>query len=431
MQWFYSNRVRVLLGGIRPCQQVIQVQLHHPSGSVCHLGYCSNIHAGESWAEVYQNLNDHVPGIRNALNRPGDFGIGLRLSAAAVNDLSAPENMTEFKAFLNDKNCYVFTINGFPYGAFHGTRVKENVYLPDWQDTERLRYTNQLADVFAEFLPTTQNGSISTVPGAFKQRVTNRNSIESMAHNMVDHVAHLVRLEQRTGQCINLALEPEPCCFLETIDETVNFFRDCLFGQKSLLQLSNILGISQSEADTLLHKHLTVCLDICHAAVEFENAETCINALKQAGISIGKLQISSGLRLKNVTRQSAALLKPFNDSVYLHQVVERCNGQLKRFTDLPHALENLDDSSGHREWRVHFHVPIFLEQLEEFSSTQFFIRDVLALHNQSPISEHLEVETYTWDVLPPAYRTDSVDTAIVRELEWVIEQLDAVSGNST
>lgn len=371
------------------------MQLHHPSGSVSHLSYCSNIHAGETWAEVYKNLNVHIPNIRNALNRASDFGIGLRLSAAAVNDLAAAENLTEFKAFLNDQHCYVFTINGFPYGAFHGTRVKENVYLPGWQDAERLRYTNQLADVFAEFLPNKQRGSISTVPGAFKDRVNTQSSIEIMARNLVDHVSHLAKLEQRTGQCINLALEPEPSCFLETIDETVKFFRDHLFGKKSVLQLSKLLGTDQSKADTLLHKHLTVCLDICHAAVEFENAAVCITALKQAGISIGKLQISSGLRLENVTQHSASKLKPFNDSVYLHQVVEQRNGQLNRFTDLPHALNSLDDSSDQREWRIHFHVPIFLDKLEEFSSTQFFIRDVLDIHKQSPISEHLEVETYT------------------------------------
>ncbi len=392
-------------------------------GSVGHLCYCSNIHPGESWQEVQANLTRYIPGIRQSLRPDGDFGLGLRLSASAVNDLAEPGALDEFKSFLATSNSYVFTINGFPYGPFHGARVKEDVYLPDWQDAERLRYSNQLADVFSEFLPQGQIGSISTVPGAFKASVTSADDITSMARHYIQHVAHLVRLERSTGKSIILAIEPEPCCFLETIDESIKFFHDHLYSSAAAQQLSDELGTSANDAHHLLHKHLTLCLDLCHAAVEFEDCNDCLNALDKAELAIGKLQISAGLLLPKVTKNSARVLEPYIDEVYLHQVIERKDGKINRYKDLPDALATLNDDDANREWRVHFHVPIFHDDLGDFCSTQFFISEALERHKINPISEHLEVETYTWDVLPPAFRSIPVEDAITRELQWVVNKL--------
>ena len=399
------------------------VKLSHANGAISHLSYCSNIHPGESWAEVRDNLTRYMPQIRQAMSPDDEFGIGLRLSADAVGDLAAPAALAEFKTFLTDNKLYVFTINAFPYGQFHGTRVKEDVYLPDWQDEERLRYTNQVAEVFAEILPADQIGSISTVPGAFKARINNVEDIWSIARNMVKHVAHLVELEQRLGRSIVLALEPEPCCFLETIEESVDFFSDYLFSRESQKQLADLLGLDPGDTEILLRKHLTLCLDLCHAAVEFESYDSCIAELRSAGIDIGKVQISAGLRLENVTRDTINILRPFEDNVYLHQVVERCNGSLNRYVDLADAFTALSDDNVAREWRVHFHVPVFLDDLGDFSSTQFFVREALEKQRKDPVSTHLEVETYTWNVLPEQYRTQSMDAAIVRELQWVREIL--------
>lgn len=399
------------------------MQLKNNQGSVDHLTYCSNIHPGESWDEVCANVEKYIPLVRSAIEIDGDFGIGLRLSAAAVSELAQPEALAHFKELLATHQSYVFTINGFPYGPFHGTRVKEDVYLPDWKDSERLRYTNQLADVFAEFLPASQTGSISTVPGAFKACVNSNADVALMAKNMVSHCAHLAKLESTHGTSIVLALEPEPCCFLETIAESVEFFSNYLYGYDSVRQLQDELQVTAIQAKQLLRKHLTLCLDLCHAAVEFEDAASCIATLRDANIVVGKLQISAGLRLKNVTPETAKSLHPFIDEVYLHQVVENHDGTINRYTDLPDAFANLTDDQKPREWRVHFHVPIFLDDLGVFSSTQFFIRDALALHKLNPISEHLEVETYTWDVLPETYKNQSIDEAIARELDWVRQQL--------
>ncbi|MGQ7848408.1 metabolite traffic protein EboE [Granulosicoccus sp. 3-233] len=399
------------------------MKLVHASGSLSHLGYCSNIHAGESWQAVRENLQRYIPGIRDALVPGEAFGIGLRLSAAAVDDLDRTDALHEFRQFLDQNNLYVFTINGFPYGPFHGTRVKEDVYLPDWMDEERLRYTNQLANVLARILPEACNGSISTVPGAFKARVISLDDVRQMADNLVRHAAHLARLHEDTGRFMSLALEPEPCCYLETIDESVHFFSEQLFGETSAALMANLLSTSKQTARDLLQKHLTLCLDLCHAAVEFEDPAACLTKLESANITVGKLQISSGLRLKDVNADTVGRLEPYIDNVYLHQVVEYHDGTLNRFTDLPEAIEQLGDSQESREWRVHFHVPIFLEELADFSSTQTFVEAVLNRHKLKPVSEHLEVETYTWDVLPPELRTESVDQAIIREMRWVMEAL--------
>lgn len=399
------------------------MRLQHNNGSEFHLTYCSNIHAGESLREVLDNLKQHIPPIRQALNFDDRFGLGLRLSAQAAKDLANTEAQSELQQILAEQRCYIFTINGFPYGPFHGTRVKEEVYLPDWKDAERLRYTNQLADLFAQFLDAKQTGSISTVPGAFKDNIKTEADILLMTSLFVSHCAHLARLERQTGKCITLALEPEPCCFLETVQESVDYFSNYLYSDIAIQQLQQELDVDSEKASQLLRKHLTLCLDLCHAAVEFEHADQCIGALRKANIAIGKLQISSGLRLQDVTTQRAESLKPFLDEVYLHQVVERHNDAINRYSDLPQAFEQLVDDGLPREWRVHFHVPIFLDNLGEFTSTQFFISEALKLHSQNPLSAHLEVETYTWDVLPEAYKNQSLDDAIARELNWVRKAL--------
>lgn len=390
-----------------------------------HLTYCSNIHPGETWADVRAQIGAHLPNVKSLVSPDGPFGIGLRLSAVAAKSLSDPAAMAEFTSFLADEDLYVFTINGFPYGEFHGTPVKKNVYLPDWRDEARRAYSDRLADLLAELLPDDPaiDGSISTVPGAFKPEIRTDADVTAMADNLVRHAAHLVALRERTGRTVTLELEPEPCCFIETIDEAVGFFRNHLFSADAIASMADRTGLSGAAAEAALRRHLGVCLDLCHAAVEFEEPEQALKSLAEAGIRIGKMQISAGLRFAPVDEGTVELLRPFNDAVYLHQVVERNGAGLARYVDLPEAFAAADGKQGDREWRVHFHVPIFLNDLGRFSTTQDFIRDMLARHRAAPVTKHLEVETYTWDVLPPEYRNDDVDSAIVRELQWVRDQL--------
>ncbi|NKC11353.1 MAG: metabolite traffic protein EboE [Gammaproteobacteria bacterium] len=387
----------------------------------CHLTYCSNIHPGESWPDVRATLDERLPAVRRQLGWAGPMGVGLRVAAQAAETLRGQAAFDDLKALLAARELYVFTINGFPYGPFHGTRVKEDVYLPDWREPERVRYTLNLADLLAGLLPDMDGlaGSISTVPGAFKARVSDAEHVQQMVRGLSRCVRHLAELERRTGKRIVLALEPEPCCYLETIEETVRFFEEHLFAQEPVAALAKQLGESKAVAEHAMRTYLGVCLDLCHAAVEFEDAGQCASALAGRGIAIHKVQISAGLRFTHVGEQTQALLEPFQDAVYLHQVVARTSdGHITRYTDLDEAFTALPDAAPATEWRVHFHVPIFLDDMGAFSSTQPFIAEMLAHHREKPLSHHLEVETYTWNVLPEQFRNMSVDEAVARELAW-------------
>jgi sugar phosphate isomerase/epimerase len=392
-----------------------------PDGA--HLTYCSNIHPGESWAEVRANIERYFPAVRDRVAPETLFGVGLRLSARAARELGEGNALAEFRELLARNKLYVFTINGFPYGTFHGTRVKEEAYLPDWRDDERLRYTDELAELLVQLLPEGVEGSVSTVPGAFKPAMRDASDVDKIADNMLRHAAKLVEIKSRTGRHIALSIEPEPYCFLETVDESVRFFQQHLFSAGAVRRLCELTGLDDKAALAALHEHLGLCLDLCHAAVEFEDPEGCIRELQEAGIRVTKLQISAGLRLPELTPNAVGALKQFDDPVYLHQVVEQGPGGLKRYADLPEALATATGEADGREWRVHCHVPIFMDDLGEFSSTRSFIGEVLAIHKRNPVSSHLEVETYTWNVLPEHLRAGGMELAIARELKWVMDTL--------
>jgi sugar phosphate isomerase/epimerase len=404
------------------------MRLTGPGGG--HLTYCSNIHPGESWPEVRAILDHAVPLVRDAVAAGQPFGVGLRLSAAAAEALMEPDALADLRALMTANGFYVFTLNGFPYGAFHGVGVKEHVYRPDWREPARLAYTRHLADLLAALLPDDPEltGSISTVPGAYKPRCAHQAAAAAIAENLLRAAAHLAALERESGRSIALALEPEPCCFLETIAETVAFFEAHLFNRTACERLAALAGLSVADAEAATRRHLGLCLDTCHAAVEFEDAAAAIASLRAAGIAIAKLQLSSALIVRPVCREAMDALQAFADPVYLHQVVERSPAGLRRFTDLPEAMAGFianPDGNEEREWRIHFHVPIFRRDLPPFTSTQAFLEDILALHRAAPISPHLEVETYTWSVLPTAYRGDDMTAAIARELAWVRDRLAA------
>jgi hypothetical protein len=393
-----------------------------------HLTYCTNIHAGEPLDEVMASLARHLPEIKSTVAGDQALGVGLRLGNAAASGLRDPGAAAELQRFLADGNYYVFTLNGFPYGAFHGRTVKEDAYKPDWSDPVRQTYTDQLADLLSVLLPDGQIGSVSTVPCTFKPWAE-EGRLAAISEHLIRHVAHLVGIAARSGKQIALAIEPEPFCYLETIDETVEYFNQQLFSRKGVARLAALTGLSIADAEAAMRRHIGVCYDVCHAAVEFEDPKASIARLRANGILIAKLQLSSALKIATVDAESARHLAEFDEPVYLHQVVERANGAngantaLRRYIDLPQALAESGSAAG-AEWRVHFHVPIFLAELAHFGTTQSFLSEILALHRAEPISQHLEVETYTWDVLPASYRNVGLSSAIARELNWVKTQLE-------
>lgn len=390
-----------------------------------HLTYCTNIHSGERWEEISEALQSHVLAVKRHISPGEPMGVGLRLSGLASERLAEPERLAELKAFLADAGLYVFTINAFPYGPFHGTRVKEDVYEPDWRTHERLSFTNRVADILAELLPDGVVGSISTVPGGYNARIKSEADVARMAEAMVAHAAHLYEIERATGKEIVLAFEPEPCCFLETSDEAVAFFQEHLFAADAVDQFSAETGTSRAAAGAALRRHLGLCFDVCHAAVVYEDASASLEAIAAAGIRIPKIQLSSALKLPEVTEAAEEQLTRFDDGVYLHQTYEVRDGQMTRYTDLPDAFAALRRGESGGEWRVHCHVPLFEPSYGPLQSTRDVLSEVLGLCRTQAIAPHLEVETYTWGVLPEDLRTDDIDGDIARELAWVRTQLGA------
>ena len=404
------------------------MRLDHPHSP--HLTYCSSIHPGETWPEVRRNLSTYATAVKAALAPDRPFGLGLRLSAQAAASLSDPSALDEFRDFLRQHNFYVFTLNGFPYGEFGSGRVKERVYLPDWRDDARLAYSDQLATLLAALLPMNLEGSISTVPCAFRAHVNRDTDLDRMAGQLVRHAATLFRISVTAGKIISLALEPEPACCLETSVEAVEFFQCRLFGRAGLDHFSRLTGLDRQAGESALRRHLGVCLDACHAAIEFEQAPQTVQAFLSAGIRISKVQISAGLRVTADHRHPdiRQALTRFDDGVYLHQVVMQQPTGLRRHVDLPDALQASPSAGGtSEEWRIHCHVPIFQEHLGPFAGTQEYLRELFAVYRQMPFTSHFEVETYTWHVLPEEYRGEDVVQSISRELQWAQAQLQAGS----
>jgi hypothetical protein len=395
------------------------MKLDAPEGA--HLTYCTNIHPGETLGEVEKLLRTHVSDVKRRVSPDAPFGVGLRLAAHATTELDTPGALDRLRALLDEAGLYVFTLNGFPYGAFHDTHVKERVYQPDWLTDERVHYTEALVRVLAALLPEGMDGSISTVPGCFGPRAKSPGAASQMARRLASVAAALVAVERTTGKRLVLALEPEPACFLETTAEVVTFFEGELFAAPSLAAFAEVTGLDDAGAERALRRHLGVCLDACHASVEFERPREALSALVSAGIAVPKIQLSAGLRAAPVDATVLEALRSFQDDVYLHQTVARdAAGSLVRFLDLDQALLAAR-ATAFSELRVHFHVPIFEPELGPFSSTQDDLADLL--RSAGELAPHLEVETYTFSVLPERFRSLSVTSAIARELEWARERL--------
>ena len=398
-------------------------------GRPLHLTYCTNIHPGDGWAAVAANLARHAPPLKQRFAPDAPFGIGLRLSDRDARELlDGP--LDEFRAFLDREGLYVAIINGFPYGSFHRTAVKADVYAPDWRNPERVHYTLNLIDILRRLLPAGVDGGVSTAPLSYKawMKSAGGDAWQTMTSHVVRVAEALVRVRDETGAVIHLDIEPEPDCSIENTDETLAFFENWLLPHGAPM-LARATGSTVERARRDLLDHIRVCFDCCHFAVEYEDPATALDRLARAGIRIGRIQLSSAIRVDipgsagGPEPPALARLRTFADPVYLHQVVERSGATtdgLRQFPDLDVALAAGDTAA--REWRVHFHVPLFLRDYEELGSTQDYVRQVLDLARRTPVTTHLEIETYTWDVLPPALKAD-LGTSIAREYEWVLGAL--------
>ena len=395
-------------------------------GKYGHLTYSTLVHPGDTWEEMWASLTNYVPKVKARVCPDKPFGVSLRISNSSAETLiNSPEERNKLKAFLADNDLYLYTVNAFVFGPFKNQLVKEKVYEPDWRSEERLRYSMNVADILAEVGAPFVNPSIQSPPLGFKPRVTDASVVEAYAHNVRRMAAHLHRLRERTGRTITLALEPEPYCYLETTAETVEFFTKVLRSEQSLQALGKDLGISSEEARVVLRRHVGTVYDICHQAVEFEDITASLQSLVDNDVPVFKLQEAAAMQMPNVTRETVEELRKWSDSVYLTQTIERRDGKLTRFLNLEDAFAAFEkDPTGHREWRTHYHVPVFLESLgDHFKTTRFAIAEALAFHKANPLSSQLEIETYTWDVLPAHLKTGDIVDYVTLELEWVQSQL--------
>ncbi len=392
------------------------MKLESSTGDTAHLTYCSNIHPGESWPEVAAALAVHVPQIREEMAFEGAFGLGLRLSAVAARALRDPQALDSFRAWMDANDAYVFTLNGFPYGPFHGTPVKEEVYRPDWSTPQRVQYTLDLIDTLAQLVPDGTTGSISTVPGAFRFDPAASNP-SSLLAGLITAALRCRYWSETAGLDLCLGLEPEPMCMLETTEEAIRFFEDTVFSAAGRELFAKRGGCTTSEAEVALRRHLGVCFDTCHAAVEFEDPAAGARQLQAAGIRIAKVQVTAGLELAEPTAAGLEDLEAFAEDTYLHQVVVETDAGLVRILDLPEALDRARQGLiAHGPWRVHLHVPVFSRLQAPLSATTDFIAS--ALPELRSACAHFEVETYTWSVLPPNLRELSRSASIARELQW-------------
>jgi len=397
----------------------------HLGNGLGHLTYSTLVHPGDTWGEMWDSLTTFVPAVKKNVSAERSFGVSLRLSAASAFHLAGDsDERARLRDFLVGEDLYVYTVNAFPYGPFKGRRVMEQVYEPDWSAAERVRYTTAIADVLAEVTDPGVDPTIQTAPLAFRPKVTGPDYVAGFTRNLLEVVAHLAVLERRTGRRVKLALEPEPYCFLETTDETVRYFQEHVYSRDGTAILAALTGLPVSEVQGLARRHLGVVFDICHQSVEFEDIPTSLALLVAAGIPIFKLQEAAALWVPEVTPDTVHELSRFTGTIYLSQTTERREGELTRFLNLGDAIAAWETSpGGHREWRTHFHVPVFLDDLGAFRTTRFAIEEALSAHAAMPLSDHLEIETYTWDVLPEHLKTGDITEYVTREIEWVRDQL--------
>ncbi|MFI8519710.1 metabolite traffic protein EboE [Streptomyces sp. NPDC085481] len=358
------------------------MRFRHPDGSTVHLAYCTNVHPAETLDGVLAQLRDHCEPVRRRLGRDR-LGIGLWLARDAARSLVAdPAALRTLRAELDRRGLEVVTLNGFPYEGFGADEVKYRVYQPDWTRPERLAHTTDLARLLASLLPDdVTEGTVSTLPIAWRTPFdtraadTTRTALRTLAER-------LDALEELTGRSVRIGLEPEPGCTVETVADAI------------------------APLTAVASPRIGVCLDTCHLATSFEDPHTALARLTAAGIRIPKAQLSAALHAEHPhLPEVREALAAFAEPRFLHQTRTLTATGPRGTDDLPEALAGnaLPDSS---PWRAHFHVPLHAPPAPPLTSTLPVLKDALALlvGGPHPRTRHLEVETYTWQALPPDRR---------------------------
>jgi sugar phosphate isomerase/epimerase len=372
------------------------MRFRHPDGSTVHLAYCTNVHPAEDVDGIRAQLRRFAGPVRAALDADR-LGVGLWLPAPAAARLRRdPAGVRALAAELAGLRLEVVTFNGFPYAAFHAPVVKQAVYHPTWAEPERAAYTLDLAWLLAELLPDdVTDGSVSTLPLAWRRDWPPTAAAEGRValRRVADELAALA---EHGGRAVRVGLEPEPGCVLETAAQAAAYLSDLAPGW------------------------VGVCLDACHLAVEFEEPAEALATLAEHDVAVVKGQVANALA------GPADAVAGYAEPRFLHQTRARVGAgageQVQRCDDLPDALAGGLPTDG--DWRVHFHTPVHAAE----GTTQAQLLATLAglVGGPVPVTRHLEVETYTWSVLP-AHERPADDAglvaALVAELAWTRDRL--------
>ena len=385
------------------------------------IGYCTNVHAGVDLETTRANLEKYALAVKRRVSPDAPMGVGLWLSANAAANLMQNQGTEVFAAWLREVGLIPYTFNGFPYGDFHQTVVKHRVYEPTWWEPERLNYTLNLIDIQDAILPKGMAGSISTMPIAWGNPVPTQNQLKAASANLHRVAERLQQLERETGRYICLCLEPEPGCYLQRSADVVRFFHEYL-----------LRGLDV----TVVWRYIKVCHDVCHAVVMFESQDDVFRTYQSNKIGVGKIQLSSAVCTPDLFAVSpknceAALaqLASFREERYLHQTCVRSSPETEPafFEDLPLALAA---GAIGGEWRVHFHVPIYLEKFGHLLASREAILECLHAARRYSDVKHIEVETYAWGVLPPELQQPDLAAGIADELKWYIGVLETLARES-
>ena len=358
------------------------MRFRHPDGSTVHLAYCTNVHPAETLDGVLAQLRDHCEPVRRRLGRDR-LGIGLWLAKDAAHALvTDPAALRGLRTELDRRGLEVVTLNGFPYEGFGAQEVKYRVYKPDWADPERLEHTTALARVLAQLLPDdVTEGSISTLPLAWRTAYDDRRA-ETARTALTTLAERLDALQELTGRSIRVGLEPEPGCIVETTQDAI------------------------APLTAIGHDRIGICVDTCHLATSFEDPHTALDALARAHVPVVKSQLSAALHAEHPhLPEVRTALAAFDEPRFLHQTRTRTSAGLRGTDDLGEALtgDALPDGA---PWRAHFHVPLHAAPAAPLTSTLPVLRAALThlVGGPHPLTRHLEVETYTWQALPPELR---------------------------
>lgn len=363
------------------------------------LSYCTNVHPAEDLDGILEQLDTYAVPVREELGADR-LGVGLWLAAEVASGL-AEDRPARLRLAneLSARGLAVQTMNAFPYQGFHDEVVKHKVYVPEWTDVRRLRYTLDCITVLADLLPEDADyGSISTLPLAWREPWSTSHDIRSGI--ALDEVTRVLRTAlARHEQPIRLAVEPEPGCVLDTVADAVSWL-----------------------ADRVEPEHIGLCLDTCHLAVSFADPAEAVDRIYRSGLRVVKVQASAALHVEEPgTQEARAALARFAEPRYLHQVRElTSSGEVLAADDLPEALDTLPAQG---PWRVHFHVPLHADPEPPLTSTTDVLTSaVTALRTHEPDQlPHIEVETYTWNVLPRSrdgWQQQDLVTGIADELRW-------------